>query len=273
MYLISKAKGAMPRHDKADDDDNSSESSSSDDRGDSSSSNRHRRHRSRERRGRKSKSKDSKTKRKRRRTESSSLSRKGLGDGGSSRGTRSDEDDNPSYDSSDSSSGHRRKRRRHDKSKKKKKSSKKDSKKAKKRSKKRKSSVDSSDSDLMCDHLAEKDKSGNPLKVDSQASSEIHAPQDNKSSKEDHQVASVPEEKQTKRAMMAPMSKEQYEKQQSTVREVYDEESGRRRLVRGSGEIIERIVSRDDHQRINQRATQGDGSSFSRHIFGKLQRR
>lgn len=46
-----------------------------------------------------------------------------------------------------------------------------------------------------------------------------------------------------------------------------DEVSGRYRLVRGSGEIIERIVSRNDHQRINQTATQGDGSSFSNHIF------
>lgn len=75
------------------------------------------------------------------------------------------------------------------------------------------------------------------------------------------------------RSRMAPMSREQYEKQQSIIREVYDEESGRWRLVRGSGEIIERIVSRDDHQRINQRATQGDGSSFSRHIYNALHKR
>lgn len=75
------------------------------------------------------------------------------------------------------------------------------------------------------------------------------------------------------RARLAPMSREEYEKEQSVVREVFDEESGRWRLVRGSGEIIERIVSRGDHQRINQRATQGDGSSFSKHINGALGRR
>lgn len=79
--------------------------------------------------------------------------------------------------------------------------------------------------------------------------------------------------KEARRARMAPMSKEQYEKEQKVIREVYDEESGRWRLVRGSGEIIERIVSRDDHQRINQRATRGDGSCYSKHVYGLLQRR
>lgn len=93
-----------------------------------------------------------------------------------------------------------------------------------------------------------------------------------------HSTVADPEEPPEKKrramaTMMAPMSREQYEKEQSVVREVYDEESGRWRLVRGSGEIIERMVSRDDHQRINHRATQGDGSSFSKHIYGALQQR
>lgn len=64
--------------------------------------------------------------------------------------------------------------------------------------------------------------------------------------------------------MMVPMSKEEYEKEQSKIRQVYDPESGRYRMVRGSGEIIESIVSRADHQRINQQATRGDGASFAR---------
>mmetsp|Transcript_17391 Transcript_17391/g.40380 ORF Transcript_17391/g.40380 Transcript_17391/m.40380 type:complete len:275 (-) Transcript_17391:208-1032(-) len=72
-----------------------------------------------------------------------------------------------------------------------------------------------------------------------------------------------------KRAFMVPMTREQYEAQQSVIREVYDPESGRMRLVRGTGEIIERIVSRQDHDHINQIATRGDGASFSRHIFRK----
>jgi hypothetical protein len=79
-------------------------------------------------------------------------------------------------------------------------------------------------------------------------------------------------ERQAKLQRMVPMSREQYEAQQSQVREVYDPESGRYRLVRGTGEIIERIVSRADHAAINQRATQGDGSSFTRSIYQAAKR-
>jgi hypothetical protein len=73
---------------------------------------------------------------------------------------------------------------------------------------------------------------------------------------------------------MVPMLREQYhEAEQSKIREVYDPESGRYQLVRGSGEIIERIVSRDDHQRRNQRLTRGDGASFSKSIVAAVVRR
>jgi hypothetical protein len=72
---------------------------------------------------------------------------------------------------------------------------------------------------------------------------------------------------------MVPMSREQYEAQQAVIREVYDEETGRYRLVRGTGEIVERIVSRSDHERINHQATHGDGSSYSRHIFSAARKR
>ena len=63
---------------------------------------------------------------------------------------------------------------------------------------------------------------------------------------------------------MKPMTKEQYEIQRSIVREVYDPESNRTRLVRGDGEIIERIVTRQEHLHINRIATAGDGRSFAR---------
>ena len=65
---------------------------------------------------------------------------------------------------------------------------------------------------------------------------------------------------------LAPMTREEYEKQQSTVREIFDPESGRHRLIRGTGEIIERIVSRSVHERINKIATAQDGMSFSRNV-------
>jgi len=86
--------------------------------------------------------------------------------------------------------------------------------------------------------------------------------------------ASVPEEPavQPKRRAMIPMSKEEYDKEQSKIREVYDPLSGRVRLVRGNGEIIERIVSSAAHRQINSLATSGDGLAFSRGIYDKLKR-
>jgi len=72
---------------------------------------------------------------------------------------------------------------------------------------------------------------------------------------------------------MVPMTREEYEQQQRTVREIYDPESGRYRLVKGTGEIIERIVSRSDHERINKIATKGDGISFTRHVRNAAQAR
>lgn len=72
--------------------------------------------------------------------------------------------------------------------------------------------------------------------------------------------------KNEKRKRMIPMRKEEYEAQQKVVKEVFDPESGRYRLIRGSGEILERIVSRQDHQRINRIATRSDGLSYSTNL-------
>jgi Nuclear RNA-splicing-associated protein len=72
---------------------------------------------------------------------------------------------------------------------------------------------------------------------------------------------------------MAPMSREEYERQQSQVRQVLDVETGRMRLVRGTGEIIETMVSRAQHAAINQQATRGDSSTFARSVFHAAGRR
>ena len=71
---------------------------------------------------------------------------------------------------------------------------------------------------------------------------------------------------EARRKQMIPMKREEYEAQQKIVREVYDPESGRYRLIRGTGEIVERIVSRHDHERINKIATRGDGTSFAKSL-------
>lgn len=67
---------------------------------------------------------------------------------------------------------------------------------------------------------------------------------------------------QTKCRSMAPMTKEEWEKKQSIVRRVFDEETGRYRLIKGDGEVLEEIVSKERHREINRQATVGDGAFF-----------
>lgn len=92
------------------------------------------------------------------------------------------------------------------------------------------------------------------------------------SSKEDDEdiSADVPLDLMESSKTMAPMTKEQWEKQQSVVRKVYDESSGRHRLVKGDGEVIEEIVSKDRHKTINKQATKGDGDYFQKKVSSSI---
>ena len=54
------------------------------------------------------------------------------------------------------------------------------------------------------------------------------------------------------------------------VRKVYDPDTGRHRLVKGSGEILEEIVSYSRHKEINRTATAGDGASFQAGLKGQI---
>ena len=65
----------------------------------------------------------------------------------------------------------------------------------------------------------------------------------------------------------APMTQQQYLDLQKQIKEVVDPQTGRTRLIRGTGEIIERIVSRDEHSRLNKSATLGDGSGYAQDIM------
>lgn len=101
-------------------------------------------------------------------------------------------------------------KRKHDESDKK-------SKKRKKKHKKRKESTSSSDLEerkKVKKHKKKKDKKSKTGKNDS-TSEEI--------------VADVPLELMSKSKAMAPMTKEEWDKRQSIIRRVYDEESGRNR--------------------------------------------
>ncbi|EGF82674.1 hypothetical protein BATDEDRAFT_86507 [Batrachochytrium dendrobatidis JAM81] len=66
----------------------------------------------------------------------------------------------------------------------------------------------------------------------------------------------------TKRSAMMPMSQKEYLAEQSTIRKVYDQETGRTRTIRGSGEVIEEIVSRSQQKAINTASTASDGAVF-----------
>ncbi|OWA53430.1 putative ADP-ribosylation factor-like protein 6-interacting protein 4 [Hypsibius exemplaris] len=74
----------------------------------------------------------------------------------------------------------------------------------------------------------------------------------------DLSLATMPEAVKPK----GPMTKEQWEKHQTTLRKVHDPETGRTRLIRGDGEIMEEIVTRDMHIAINKSATKADGAFF-----------
>jgi hypothetical protein len=71
----------------------------------------------------------------------------------------------------------------------------------------------------------------------------------------------------------APETKEEYEKRQNIIRRVVDEETGRTRLVKGDGEIIEEIVTRDRHMQINKQATKTDAQNFEKKIIGKAMKK
>lgn len=66
----------------------------------------------------------------------------------------------------------------------------------------------------------------------------------------------------------APETREAYEKRQSVIRRVVDHESGRTRLIKGDGEILEEIVTRDRHHEINKLATQTDGQVYQNKTIG-----
>lgn len=91
-----------------------------------------------------------------------------------------------------------------------------------------------------------------------------------KKKKSDKIGPAIPEELIEKRNKMAPMTKEEWEKKQSIIKRVYDSETGRHRLIKGSGEVLEEIVSKDMHKQINKQATVGDGNFFQAKLSNKF---
>merc|ERR1712173_541406 len=134
-------------------------------------------------------------------------------------------------------------------------------KKDKKRKKKKKkvSSSSDSDSDSSDEESKKKKKKKKPIE---DCEAELRA-----------SIAEVEEERRRReeeRKKKAPMTKEEWEKKQSVVRREFDEDTGRVRLIKGSGEILEEIVSRDRAKEINRDATAADGGSFQRDVKSRL---
>lgn len=67
-----------------------------------------------------------------------------------------------------------------------------------------------------------------------------------------------------------PETPEEYQKRQSQIRRVTDPETGRTRLIKGDGEVLEEIVSKERHKEINKQATEGDGRHYQSKTVGTL---
>jgi hypothetical protein len=79
--------------------------------------------------------------------------------------------------------------------------------------------------------------------------------------------------KEQSKPTSGPMTQQQYQALQSQIHEVMDPHTGRTRWMRGTGEIVERIVSKQEHANLNAAATRGDGMGFSRDVLGALRGR
>jgi len=146
--------------------------------------------------------------------------------------------------------------------------SKKDKKKKKKK-KKKSSSSESDDLKESSSHKKKKKKKGKKNKKGQKdADDELNASIAELEAKT--KKAPLRSELKEERNSRVPMTKEEWDKKQSVIRREFDSDTGRVRLVRGGGEIMEECVSRDRQREINRQATLGDGASFQRDIKSRL---
>ncbi|TFK14183.1 chromodomain-helicase-DNA-binding protein 5 [Platysternon megacephalum] len=60
------------------------------------------------------------------------------------------------------------------------------------------------------------------------------------------------DEQKSRIQAMKPMTKEEWDARQSVIRKVVDPETGRTRLIKGDGEVLEEIVTKERHKEINK---------------------
>jgi len=68
-------------------------------------------------------------------------------------------------------------------------------------------------------------------------------------------TAAIDETKELKRKTLIPMTQQEFIKKSNEISEIFDPDTGRTRLIKGSGEIIEKIVSRDQQNSIRKMAS------------------
>ena len=118
----------------------------------------------------------------------------------------------------------------------------------KRKKKRKKSRRDDKEDDHGADMVGEvKSKAENEIREGRVGQSESFARGDSRTS-----VATIAEAPKPGNKPKGPMTQAEYQKLQSQIREVYDPQSGRTRLVRGTGEIVERIVSSSEHANLNR---------------------
>ncbi|KAJ3252972.1 hypothetical protein HDU77_004834 [Chytriomyces hyalinus] len=66
-----------------------------------------------------------------------------------------------------------------------------------------------------------------------------------------------------KSSVMAPQRPEEHVAEMNKLRRELDPMTGRIRLIKGTGEVVEEIVTKKQHLEINQQATRGDGAAYS----------
>jgi len=142
-------------------------------------------------------------------------------------------------------------------------------KKDKKRKKKKKKVSSSSDSDS---DSSEEEAKKKKKKIKKDKKKKKKKPIEDCEAELRASIAEVEEERKRReeeRKKKAPMTKEEWEKKQSVVRREFDEDTGRVRLIKGDGEVLEECVSRERQQEINWAATRADGASFQRDLARK----
>ncbi|XP_067617490.1 ADP-ribosylation factor-like protein 6-interacting protein 4 [Eurosta solidaginis] len=69
-----------------------------------------------------------------------------------------------------------------------------------------------------------------------------------------------------------PVTPEEYHQRQNQMRRVVDSSTGRVRLIRGDGEVMEEIVTKEQHTKINNLATKTDGEIFQKNTVGIIKK-